>query len=84
MSNNVAVSGQTDLAQSTHSVRGVTVEAGLSVVRLVSVQRQPVGVERRARHSVLQDDEDPVGAQSQGCIQGPVDTPQHVTHSTQG
>jgi hypothetical protein len=59
-----ALIGRSDLAQSAHSVGGVAVEAGLTVVGLVSVQCQAVSVDCRASHRVLQDDGDPVGAQS--------------------
>jgi len=59
-----ALIGRSDLAQSAHSVGGVVVEVGLIVVGLVSVQRQAVGVDCGACHRVLQNDGDPVGAQS--------------------
>jgi hypothetical protein len=59
-----ALTGRSDLAQSAHSVGGVAVEFGLIVVGLVSVQGQAVSVDCGAGHRVLQDDGDPVGAQS--------------------
>jgi hypothetical protein len=59
-----ALIGRSDLAQSAHSVGGVAVEVWLIVVGLMSVQRQAVSVDCRARHGVLQDDGDPVGTQA--------------------